>query len=371
MLKSTKINLIIFISEFNYGGAGNSLFKLCKNLPKNIYNINIICLNSCAYEKELKKNNIKLIKIKSNKTSLAMFEVKKITKNLISNKYKKNIFISNINYTNIFCSLLFWNNTQIKLIGIERTPLKELEIYFGFKDFIKKTILKILLKFSYKRFDKIICNSRYICKQLKDKYGYDSISINPPSIADDKKLNFKIKRLKENILNICTACRLSKEKNLEELIYAINKLKNEKIILNIIGDGPEKNKLQNLVLRLNIKDKVKFLGYSNKIDTILKQSHLYINTSYFEGFPNSVVEAAHLGIPLICSQSHGGINEILSKGKFGTIYLNGYEELAKEIKKYISNPKNLIKKAQKGKKNVLKYNLTNHLNDFNIILKNI
>ena len=36
-----KINLIIFISEFNRGGAGNSLFRLCKYLPKNLYNINV------------------------------------------------------------------------------------------------------------------------------------------------------------------------------------------------------------------------------------------------------------------------------------------------------------------------------------------
>jgi len=76
-----KINLIIFISEFNYGGAGNSLFRLCKNLPKKIYNINIICLKDCAYEKELKKNDIKLFKINSRRTSFAMFKVKKITKN--------------------------------------------------------------------------------------------------------------------------------------------------------------------------------------------------------------------------------------------------------------------------------------------------
>ena len=63
-----KINLIIFISEFNRGGAGNSLFRLCVNLPKKLYNINVICLNECAYEKELKKNNINVFKILSKKT---------------------------------------------------------------------------------------------------------------------------------------------------------------------------------------------------------------------------------------------------------------------------------------------------------------
>ena len=41
------------------------------------------------------------------------------------------------------------------------------------------------------------------------------------------------------------------------------------------------------------------------------------------------------------------------------------------IKKHINNPKILIKKAQKGKKYILKYNLTNHLKNFNTVLKNI
>ena len=65
-----KINLIIFISEFNRGGAGNSLFRLCVNLPKKLYNINVICLNECAYEKELKKNSINVFKILSYQISI-------------------------------------------------------------------------------------------------------------------------------------------------------------------------------------------------------------------------------------------------------------------------------------------------------------
>mgnify|MGYP001809158336 FL=1 len=134
-----KINLIIFISEFNRGGAGNSLFRLCVNLPKKLYNINVICLNECAYEKELKKNNINVFKILSKKTSFAMFQIRKITKNLISNKYKKNIFISNIYYSNIL-SILFLSNLNMKMVLIERTPFQELSIFFSLIDLIKKKI---------------------------------------------------------------------------------------------------------------------------------------------------------------------------------------------------------------------------------------
>ena len=65
-----KINLIIFISEFNLGGAGNSLFKLCKNLPKNKFEITVICLNKCFYKSRLNKLNIRVYEVNSNKTIL-------------------------------------------------------------------------------------------------------------------------------------------------------------------------------------------------------------------------------------------------------------------------------------------------------------
>ena len=180
-----KINLIIFISEFNHGGAGNSLFRLCINLPKKLYNINVICLNKCAYEKELKKNNINVFKIFSKKTSLAMFKVRKITKNLISNKYKKNIFISNIYYSNIL-SILFLNNLNMKMILIERTPFQELSIFFGLIDSIKKKIMKILIGFTYKYADLCIANSKYISNQYNKKYSLKFKTIFPPSFLNNK-----------------------------------------------------------------------------------------------------------------------------------------------------------------------------------------
>ena len=74
-----------------------------------------------------------------------MFQIRKITKNLISNKYKKNIFISNIYYSNIL-SILFLSNLNMKMILIERTPFQELSIFFSLIDSIKKKIMKKLVK---------------------------------------------------------------------------------------------------------------------------------------------------------------------------------------------------------------------------------
>ena len=70
----------------------------------------------------------------------------------------------------------------------------------------------------------------------------------------------KKKVLKKKI-QITTICRLSKEKRIQDIIYAINYLKNKNIYLNIIGAGPEQLKLENIVKILSLTKQVKFYGY--------------------------------------------------------------------------------------------------------------
>ena len=64
-LMEMKTNLIIFLSKFTAGGAGNSIYRLCKGLPKKKFDISIICLKKCFFDKEFKKIGVKVYKIKS------------------------------------------------------------------------------------------------------------------------------------------------------------------------------------------------------------------------------------------------------------------------------------------------------------------
>jgi len=363
-----KINLIIFISEFNYGGAGNSLFRLCKNLPKKIYNINIICLNDCTYEKELKKNDIKLFKINSRRTSFAMFKVKKITKNLISKKYKKNIFISNIYYSNIL-SILFLRDLNMKIILVERTPFQELEIYFDLKDLVKKKIMKFLISLTYRFADLCVSNSRFISNKYNLKYNLKFKTIHPPSFSG--KINFKRKKNKNKKLHIGTVCRLSKEKGLFEFLKIIPKL-NFNLRFFIIGDGPEENALRKLSIELGISDKIRFLGFleSKKIDKYLRNLDIFINCSYFEGFPNSVVESLASGVPVLASQSHGGINEIIKNKNFGYIYKND-NDLIKKLLNFNNKNNKIILNKNEIRNHLKNFSLSKNIKNYSKIFENI
>jgi hypothetical protein len=95
------INLIFFLPTFSYGGAGNSIFRLCKSLDKKKYIINIISIGKCDYKSEFNNFGAKVFELKTKKVSKSIFELNSLVKKIISNKFSKNIFISGIHYANI------------------------------------------------------------------------------------------------------------------------------------------------------------------------------------------------------------------------------------------------------------------------------
>tara|TARA_B100001142_G_C14342717_1_gene658659 strand:+ start:1935 stop:3026 length:1092 start_codon:yes stop_codon:yes gene_type:complete len=346
-----KINLIIFISEFNLGGAGNSLFKLCKNLPKNKFHITIICLNKCYYKTDLLRNGIKVHEINSSKTILGMPKIKKLVKSLIKSE-SKNIFLSNIYYSNIL-SILFLRSLNIKIVIVERTPFQELSIYYGIFDFVKKQIIKLLIGYTFKKADSCISNSKYISQKYNENYKLKFKTINPPSFR--KLFFFKKKRKKKSKICFGVVSRLSKEKKIHELIKILPELNNNPI-LKIVGDGPEKKSLKILTEKLNLKKRVFFLGshHPNSISSIMKKFDFLINNSDFEGFPNSVVEAIGSGTPVIASQSFGGINDIIINKNFGIIF-NKKNDLKNTLNKILDRKINF---------RMNKNEINNHLSKF-------
>ena len=162
-----KKNIIFFLPNFSKGGAGNSILKLCKNLNKKKYNIFTISLKKNSYKTELEKNHIKVFEVNISKTIFALnFIVKNILKKNKLDK-KSSIFISNINYANVLSLIVLKIIYSYKVAIIERTPLQELDYFYGVIDFFKKKITKILMFFFYKKADLIICNSKKTSIDIK------------------------------------------------------------------------------------------------------------------------------------------------------------------------------------------------------------
>ena len=135
--------------------------------------------------------------------------------------------------------------------------------------------------------------------------------------------------------------------------YALKDIDKTKYNLTLIGDGKEKNNLSNQINYLNLQKNVKLLGFKENVYPYLKNSDLLINPSYFEGFPNVVIEALSCGIPVICSKSHGGIYEILKNQKYGDLFENGNaDDLKIKIINFLKNTKRLNNKSIRGQRDL-------------------
>ncbi len=350
-----KKNLVIFLPNFSAGGAGNSIVNICKNLNQKKYNIFILSLKRNYYKQDLLKYCKEVKEIDCLST---LFSLNKINDYL--KKFDKNntLLISNINYANSLFVLYFKILKKFKLIIIERTPYQELNIYYSLRDFFKKLIIKIIIKFFYKSADTLIANSRKTANDYSKIIKKNCFYVYPLSFKS--KINIKKKNNINDQIKILTIARLSKEKRIEDQIYALKKIEKKKYNLTIVGDGDLKISLNNLIKKYNLK--VKIVNYSdkNKIK-YLKKSDLYICSSDFEGFPNTVVDAINYGLPVISSNNHGGINEILLNGYGGTFYnARDINDLAKKIK-------NVVKYYKKElKKNVIAKNKLNRFSELNI-----
>ena len=122
---------------------------------------------------------------------------------------------------------------------------------------------------------------------------------------------------KENERIITHISNFRKVKRIPDIITVFNKIQQQiPAKLMMVGDGPEKEKAENLCQELGISDKVIFFGNSNEIDKILSYTDLFLLPSETESFGLAALEAMAWSIPVISSNS-GGLPEVNFEGISG------------------------------------------------------
>jgi glycosyltransferase involved in cell wall biosynthesis len=121
--------------------------------------------------------------------------------------------------------------------------------------------------------------------------------------------------LPEAVTVVGTVGRLHPDKNQALLLHAAALLRDEirGIRVAVIGDGPERPRLEALSHDLRIDEHVKFLGERSDVEKLLPGLDVFALTSVTEGTPVTLLEAMAAGIPIV-STAVGGIPEILADG---------------------------------------------------------
>ncbi|WP_047394950.1 glycosyltransferase [Cetobacterium sp. ZOR0034] len=211
-----------------------------------------------------------------------------------------------------------------------------------------------------KKYDCII----NICDEMKDEteklYPFLKGKVrrvyNPLNYEKIKNLSDDERELSDNerelikepyILAVSRLDTVQKDYNtlLKALKGAIEKGFNKK--LYILGDGPNREEIENTVSDLKLEDRVVFLGRKKNPYIWMKRSEYFVHSSKYEGFGLVLAEAMGLGKVVVSSNCSVGPKEILEFGKSGILFEVGDFKALENIFLKLENEKKLIEKLEK------------------------
>ena len=155
----------------------------------------------------------------------------------------------------------------------------------------------------------------------------------------DKFLSIDKNTLTKEDVIIGSVGRLNWAKGYDLLIESLNVKKNHpNFQMKIVGDGPYRSKLENMIDQYSLKDNVFILGelHYKDIPRFYNSIDLYIQPSISEGSPITLKEAMASSLPILASTA-GGIPEIIKHNETGILFENGNKkELELGLKKIIN-----------------------------------
>jgi colanic acid/amylovoran biosynthesis glycosyltransferase len=191
---------------------------------------------------------------------------------------------------------------------------------------------------------------------------------------DCTEFSFRARQLDSSeIVRLISVCRLVEKKGIEFGIRAVGRLVRSmpKLEYNIIGDGPLRAHLEDLIVQLGLHGQVKIHGWKEKKDVIqmLNRAHILLAPSVTakngdqEGIPVALMEGMAMGLPVV-STYHSGISELVKDGMSGfLVQERDVANLTERLKFLMEHPETWPAMGYEGRKYVERYFDINQLND--------
>ncbi len=324
-----KVNrILIFAAYFlpSVGGYETNIYELSRRLIERGFQIDIITCNAENTPKSKKLptydelDGISICRLPSWNILWGNYPIPKpsfttlrILFRLLRNDYdlvntQGRIFLTS------FVGLIFAKLKRIHLVHTERGTKPAASR--GFVELVRKTNDHTLGRLVVSLAWKTVGVSTDTCDFLK-KMGAKKVILIHNGI-DAEVFERRQVRQSTSIVTITFVGRLVHGKGVQDLIIAFPEINKEsKARLLIIGDGSYRPELERLAQSID-KEKILFLGQKTQreIADILNNSDIFVNPSYSEGLPTSVLEAGAAGLPIVATDV-GGTREIIEDGKSG------------------------------------------------------
>lgn len=306
------MKILYGITKSNFGGAQRYVFDLVTAMKKRGHDVAVLCGGQGPLVERLTKEKIKIIPldrlerdISIVKEFLSFFRILKILK-----EERPDVF--HINSSKIGGLGTFAG----RLVGIKKIIFTAHGWTFNEpRPVWQKAIIKFFVWLTIFFSHKTICVSEKT-KQDVEKWPFIK---NKLVVIHNGILRFNLAERKDKIFTVGTIAELHRIKGLDILLTAWSKFtKNHKARLIIIGEGEERQNLENMAKNMGASDSVIFKGFVDNAPSLLSGFDIFCLPSRSEAMPYALLEAGLAGLSVIATPV-GGIPEIIESGINGVL----------------------------------------------------
>ncbi|WP_339624124.1 glycosyltransferase [uncultured Winogradskyella sp.] len=345
----TRKKIFFILPTLFAGGAERVISFVSQNLDFEKFDVTLIIIGfkkDCKYE----ISGIPIIYLNKSRVLNGAFAIFK----LIS-KQKPQIVVSSISHLNAMMGLISICFSKVIFIGRHASILDVTSKKNNKKSFLKKVF--DYHSFGTKKLDYFICQSSDMKNNIIDIYNIDDKLIriihNPVTQIDI----IKEKNISNDIIKYITVGRLSKIKGHLRILEVLSNV-TFPFHYTIIGEGSYYDLIFSKIKELKLENKISHIKYTDNVAKYLVKSHIFLQGSYSEGFPNALLESCAVGTPVIAFKAPGGTKEIVQNGINGFIVLNEKDFLKKLSNNKEWNPMHIRQSVNE------KFNKNKIINDY-------
>lgn len=331
---NTKKKIMFVIPRMGGGGAERVVANIANSLSERNYEVRIITLVSKESFYPLKDNvvinslncivdrtsKLRTLRSMAQNFPRAFYYIRKEIKN-----FKPDCVISMLIEADILTHFVKLSGLKFKHICSERNDPSRRNKY----------IIKYL-NHIYKNCDIFVCQGKRV-SEFYSGIPSNKIAIIPNPI-DTRLIPKSVEESTE--MKIVAVGRLDPQKNFSMLIDSFYDISDDfpNCTLTIYGEGFMRGELEKKIVSYNLDNKVFLPGSIKDVLDKIKGSSLFVMSSNFEGFPNSLVEAMAVGLPVISTDFNTGIaRDLIGENNGRVVPVNDREALGNAIRELMSD----------------------------------
>jgi glycosyltransferase involved in cell wall biosynthesis len=308
------------ISSLSGGGAEGVCVSIANSFAENGWQVDLVILNldNEVYLNRLSpKINLVVLKVDH-----ARYSILPLLKYIYKKKIKT-FLVFNYELAVILVILRLILRLKIKIISRNINTLSIKIKQFKKKNFWTKYIVKNLVKYFYNRTDHVVNQCEAMRNDLITYFpslqNNSSVIYNPLPIHISRYTkNYDLNKIEKKNYLLCVG-RLEKQKAFHFAIEAFAEIKDKfpLLRLKIVGKGSLEKELRQKALDFCVANRVDFEGFQKDIVPYYLYANGTLLTSFYEGYPNVLIESIAMNTPVVSFDCPGGPSEIIKNGVNG------------------------------------------------------